>query len=151
MAGGNGATVQERRYGSKDLISKLTEERAEVLVLYCRLAGVEPYYDKPSRQTMQPMLQQMCQILVDYLAIGHFSLYERIINGNERRKHVRELANNLYPSIAKTTEVALDFNDKYDCEDHCEITSDFDTDLSRLGEALATRIEMEDQLIQAMY
>jgi regulator of sigma D len=114
------------------------------------VAGIDPYYDKPSRQHMQPLLQQLCQILVDYLAIGHFCLYERIINGNERRKEISDLAQKLYPAIAKTTDVALDFNDKYDCEDHCEISSNFDDDLSRLGEALANRIEMEDQLIEAI-
>lgn len=140
----------ERRHGTMELVNKLTEERAEMLLLFCRVAGVEPYYDKPSRSHIQPLLQQLCQVLVDYMAIGHFSLYERIINGHERRKDISDIAKALYPKIAHTTEVALDFNDKYDCEDHCDISSDFEKDLSTLGEALAIRIDAEDQLVKAI-
>jgi regulator of sigma D len=54
----------------------------------------------------------------------------------------------LYPQIASSTEVALDFNDKYDCGDHCEITPSFADDLSLLGETIASRIELEDRLIR---
>jgi len=43
-----------------------------------------------------------------------------------------------------------DFNDKYDCEDHCDIGNDFEQDLSSLGEALATRIELEDKILRVL-
>ncbi|GMR08647.1 MAG: Rsd/AlgQ family anti-sigma factor [Gammaproteobacteria bacterium] len=140
----------ERRHGTMELVNKLTEERAQMLLLFCRVAGVEPYYDKPNRSNLQPLLQQLCQVLIDYMAVGHFSLYERIINGHERRKEIGNIAEALYPRISQTTEVALDFNDKYDCEDHCDISRDFEKDLSTLGEALAIRIDAEDQLVKAI-
>ena len=44
----------------------------------------------------------------------------------------------------------LDFNDKYNCGDHCELTDSLHDDLSRLGEELAVRIELEDMLLQAL-
>jgi len=144
----NTAGFRERRAGSRDLIEKLTSERAEMLALYCRVAGLAPFDDGDTQ--VQDMLQEFCQVLVDYVAAGHFSLYERIVNGQERRKEVAELAERLYPKISRTTEMALDFNDKYDCEDHCQINRNFDQDLSELGEALATRIELEDQLMDAL-
>lgn len=141
-------STEDRRKASQDVIAKLLGERAEMLVTFCRLAGVEPY--TPSNKPVQEVLQEFCQILVDYVAAGHFALYERIIEGRERRSHVAELAAEIYPRISRTTDVALDFNDKYDCEDHCTKLDSLSSDLSRLGEDLAVRIELEDKLIEAM-
>lgn len=61
-----------------------------------------------------------------------------------------ELAEALYPRIAATTEEAVAFNDKYDCGDHCSDLAELAGDLSRLGEELAARIELEDRLLQAL-
>jgi regulator of sigma D len=143
------ARAPERRTGSQDLVKKLVAERTEMLALYCRLAGLDPYGNSKGARgkQAQELLQKFCQVLVDYIAAGHFSLYERIINGTERRQPIAVLAEKLYPRIAASTEAALDFNDKYDCGDHCEIGPAFSDDLSRLGEELAARIEIEDKLI----
>ena len=144
------ARGKERRTGSEEMVQKLLAERTQMFALYCQLAGLEPFGNgKNSRaKHAQELLQKFCQVLVDYIAAGHFSLYERIINGMERRQQIATLAEKLYPQIASATETALDFNDKYDCGDHCEITMSFSDDLSRLGEKLATRIDLEDRLIQ---
>lgn len=147
MKTSSSATSQERRSGSQDLVGKLITERTEMLATFCRLAGIEPYTpDKP----VQKLLQEFCQILVDYVAAGHFALYERIVEGKERRQEVADLAANIYTRIAKTTDTALDFNDKYDCEDHCTALESLAGDLSNLGEELAARIELEDKLLTAM-
>lgn len=139
--------TKDRRRGSQDLVAKLVAERTEMLSTFCRLAGIEPYTaDKP----VQKLLQEFCQILVDYVAAGHFALYERIVEGKERRREVAQLAAEIYPRIAKTTDAALDFNDKYDCEDHCTVLDGLSADLSHLGEELAVRIELEDRLLAAM-
>lgn len=141
-------TTQERRSRGQEMAAKLVSERTEMLVLFCRLAGIESY--APEDKPVQKLLQEFCQILVDYIAAGHFALYERIVEGTERRREIAELAAKVYPLIADTTDVALDFNDKYDCEDHCEILDGLSRDLSRLGEQLAARIEIEDQLLAGM-
>ena len=151
------ASREERRLGSQEMVQKLVTERTEMLSLYCQLAGLEPYTNgktngKNSRtKPEKEVLQKFCQVLVDYIAAGHFSLYERIVNGTERRQQIAGLAEKLYPEIANTTESALDFNDKYDCGDHCEITMAFSDDLSLLGEKLAFRIELEDKLIKQLH
>jgi regulator of sigma D len=100
--------AKERRAGSQELVQKLVAERTEMLSLYCQLAGLEPYGNaKNSRaKHSQELLQKFCQVLVDYIAAGHFSLYERVVNGTERRQQVSGLAEKLYPRIAKSTEVA---------------------------------------------
>jgi regulator of sigma D len=61
------------------------------------------------------------------------------------------LANALYPRISETTDVALDFNDKYAEAAQDNILANFDTDLSKLGEVLELRFELEDELIENFY
>jgi regulator of sigma D len=121
-----------------------------MLVLFCRVAGFEPYSDDENRESAASALQHFCQVMVDYIAAGHFSLYERIANGTERRKKIADLAAELYPRISDTTEVALDFNDKYDSANHHDMGTGLANDLSKLGEELAVRVELEDKLLSAM-
>lgn len=137
----------ERRHGTKQHVDRMVAERTEMLALYWRLAGLNPFGDTEQREPTQKLLQEFCQILVDYIAAGHFSLYERLVNGTERRRSVSDLAAQLYPRIADTTQTALDFNERYDCGEHGRIPDSIKADLSRLGEELAVRIELEDRLI----
>jgi regulator of sigma D len=141
------ATVNERRAHTREMIAKLVAERTEMLVLYCSMAGLEPF---TASKPVQVALQEFCQILIDYIASGHFVLYERIANGTERRREVAKLAEELHPRIARATEMALDFNDKYDCEDHCNVLDTLAADLSQLGEEMAVRIELEDRLLEVL-
>jgi regulator of sigma D len=143
------ATPTDRRGGSRDMVRKLITERTEMFVLYCRLAGLAPYEEKP-KNGVHELLQEFCQVLVDYIAAGHFSLYERIVSGTERRKEVSDLAAQVYPRIAETTEAALAFNDRYDTDQLFELSASFHDELSQLGEQLATRIELEDQMLKIM-
>lgn len=138
----------ERRAGSRDMVRKLMDERTEMLALYCRLAGVDTTKNGRRHAPAAELLQEFCQVMVDYLAAGHFSLYERMVNGNERRQNLAALAEQIYPRIDETTQAALDFNDKYDGKNGLELSMAFDNDLNRLGEVLASRIEMEDKLLK---
>lgn len=147
-------TPSERRNRSRDHIAKMVAERTEMFTLFCRLAGVEPYASEAraakSSKATQKLLQEFCQILVDYIAAGHFALYERIADGSERRASVLVMAEKYYARIAETAEAALAFNDKYDCGDHCEALDDLHDDLDKLGKELAERIELEDKLINSL-
>lgn len=141
-------TLQDRRSGTRQIIEHLTRERGQMLALFCQVAGLEPYESEGPVE--KELLQEFCQVLVDYIAAGHFALYERILDGKERRKDVLELAEDLYGRIADTTDFAVDFNDKYDADDYDGPFDELDEDLARLGEELATRIELEDKLIAAL-
>ncbi len=136
----------ERRSGTQDTINKLLTERQEMLVIFCELAGHQPFSLEEDGAT----LQKFCEVLVDYSAFAHFEIYERIIDGRERRNQVVQVAREVYPRIAEASEVAVDFNDKYDEADHQLDLSHLDSDLSKLGEELAVRIEMEDRIIDAL-
>jgi regulator of sigma D len=140
----------ERRKASAGISEKLVAERAEMLMLFCKAAGLEPFQKETDDNLARKHLQEFCQVLMDYIAAGHFGLYERIASGKERRQGVAKLAEELFPRIAETTDIAVAFNDKYDCGEDCDITTNLGKDLSRLGEELAVRAELEDQLLNAM-
>ncbi len=139
--------MKERRSRTSDTVKKLVAERAEMLVLFCRVAGLEPYSDE---REVRPLLTEFCQLLMDYIAAGHFALYQRIVEGSERRRQVAAAAETVYPNIAAVTELAVRFNDKYEDRQTAAALSSLSEDLSQLGEALATRIDLEDRLIRLL-
>jgi regulator of sigma D len=142
-----GGVVEERRTVTRDLIDKLLAERQEVLVLFCEVAGLEPYHRSAS---LDQQLQTFCQVLIDYTAFGHFEVFGHISNGNERRSGVLQIAEQIYPEFVKVSEAAVSFNDRYDLSDHELQLDHLAEDLSKLGEELAVRVELEDQLLATM-
>ena len=137
----------DRRQRTRQLIDKMLAQREQLMALLCEVSGVEPFAtEKPLPQ----LLEEFCQVLVDYIASGHFGLYERIAVGTERRKAVIKLAQQSYAKIVDTTQVALDFNEKYDDMKDRDDLEVLQPDLWRLGEELATRIEIEDKLIASL-
>lgn len=136
-------TGEDRRHRTREIIDNLVEQRRRMWILYERLAGVQFADQQPDPS----LLKEFVQILVDYIASAHFGLYERIESGEERRKGVLQLADELYPKIAASTSAAVAFNDRYGSQPTAEITEELSRSLSTLGENLAQRIELEDLLI----
>ena len=137
----------ERRVRTQEMVDKWMLERQQMLVLYCQLAGLEPYTpDKPIKK----LLRDFCQVLVDYIAFGHFEVYDRISRGDERRSRVLQIAEKVYPKVAEVADLAVSFNDKYEAESGDQPLDSLDQDLSELGAELANRIEMEDQVVNAL-
>ena len=137
---------QVKRRRSMTMIQRLVGSRTEMLSLYTLLASRKPFNEAADAQML---LQEFCQALIDYTANAHFQLYRYFAEKNERRQEIREVAVTVYPKVLEMTNTILDFNDKYDCGDHCSQLNDLEEDLSTLGEILADRIELEDQLITA--
>ncbi|MBL3598233.1 MAG: Rsd/AlgQ family anti-sigma factor [gamma proteobacterium endosymbiont of Lamellibrachia anaximandri] len=137
----------ERRTGTQGMIDKLLDERQEMLVLFCQVAGLEPY---SRTESLEKLLQTFCQVLVDYTAFGHFEVFGHISDGSERRSRVIKVAEEIYPGFVEATEAAVNFNDKYDLSDHELELSKLSKDLSSLGEELAIRVELEDRLVATM-
>jgi len=137
---------ENRRTRQTHTINTLLEERQQVLVSMCELAELESG-DVPS-ETVIYNLRGFNQQLVDYTALGHFEIYERIIDGKERRGNIKMVADRVYPSISETTQLFVEFNDKYEGADEADSISDLYQDLSSIGEAMADRIEFEDMLLR---
>ncbi len=137
---------ENRRTRQSHTINTLLEERQQVLVSMCELAELEAG-DVPT-ETVIHNLRGFNQQLVDYTALGHFEIYERIIDGKERRGNIKLVADRVYPSISDSTQLFVDFNDKYEGADEADSLLDLYRDLSSIGEAMAERIESEDMLLR---
>ena len=142
------ANENDRRKRVSHTITELLGERQEVLVSFCELAALEA-----SGAPLADILKQLKsfnQMLMDYTALGHFELFQRIIDGSERRESIRAIAEEIYPTVARTTNVFVEFNDKYEGADDADSIIPLEGDLSMIGEAMASRIEMEDKLLRKM-
>jgi len=139
--------MSEKREFTRDQIHKLLDERQEMLVLFCHVAGLDPYQ---SNDPVDQKIRVFCQKMIDYIAAGHFAIYDRLMNGGERRKPVLETAARVYASIEDTTDIAVAFNDKYDENDHSLDFTNLQNDLAMLGEAMSNRADYEDQLIDSL-
>ena len=135
-----------RRTRQTQTINNLLGERQQVLVSMCELAEFESA-EEPIDSVVSK-LRSFNQQLVDYTAMGHFEIYERIVSGRERRGNIKKVADRVYPQIARTTDMIVDFNDKYESIEDGEGLTSLYRDLSSIGEAMAERIESEDMLLR---
>jgi regulator of sigma D len=141
----------ERRARTRKEIKQLIEERNSVLSQYYNLARHTENADNDLNSTIE-LLEEFCQELVDYMATGHFEIYRRIEEGNERRDEITSLAKKIMPRINDTTQIAIAFNDLYDDVANIDeaAISQLPNYLAKLGEELATRIDLEDQFINTL-
>ena len=141
----------ERRARTKKEIKQLIANRNTVLSQYYSLAKQTEDSDNDLTNTRE-QLEEFCQELVDYMAIGHFEIYRRIEDGSERRDEILKLAEKIMPRINDTTQIAIAFNDIFDDTSNMkdEAFEQLPNYLSKLGEELATRIDLEDQFIETL-
>jgi len=132
-----------------DLVAKLLAARQESLVLYHRLAVLKPF---TLADPVRHQLRRFRQALVDYLALGPFEVFQALEEqpADSPYCRARDLARQLYARIAGTTQAALAFHDRYDGHPSQAELAALNEDLSRLGEHLATRIELEDRIVTAV-
>ncbi|HEY5716047.1 MAG TPA: sigma D regulator [Psychromonas sp.] len=144
--------AKEEWGGRLAVIDNWLEERQNLVVAYCELAGLPPYQKTKNSLPEQEKITKFCQILLDYASTGHFEVYEQIISqckldGENNLK----IAQELYSRITTTTDTALNFNDKYAESANEQALLDFDADLSHLGQIMEARFEREDQLLEIVH
>lgn len=126
---------------TRHLVAELQEERSQVWGLYCQIADMKPQF---SSGEIRPLLSNFLQLLIDYVSLGHFGMYEQLT----KTCHADELsyAGRIYPKFSRTTASAVSFSERYE-NGKCQIKADhLAQDLSVLGEHLAERMELEDRL-----
>lgn len=133
-----------------DLVGKLLSARQKSLVLYQKLATLKPL--APSAPMQSHLLQRFQDALMDYLALGPFQVFQALEDqpANSPYRRARQLGRQLYARIARTTQTALAFYDRYHGDLSRKDLATLSKDLSRLGEQLAVRIELEDQIVAAV-
>jgi len=145
--------AQERRRDLGETIKALREQRQNTLSTFCSMTGVtNPEQTSGELADIAPAaLQEFLNHMVDYLAMGHFTIYQRIVEGKERRGVVQEASQRVYASIGETTDVMVEFNDKYEHFDGSESDQQsLKDDLSKLGEMLTIRGDLEDEPLEAL-
>jgi regulator of sigma D len=144
----NCKSAQERWGGVSTLIDNWLQERQEMLVSLCALGEINDFNSENSAH--REKLKNFCEILVDYTSAGHFEIYDQLVKEGQELKDSNglELADNLFQTIDVTTEVILDFNDKYLETDDLKTLAN---DLSGLGESLATGLGAEDKMIEVLH
>ena len=144
--------TQQKYGGANTVIDTWLAERQELLVKYCKLAGLPPYDQDARILPDVDNVNDFCQILVDYLSAGHFEVYNDIVKQcQEHGPESAKLAETIYPQISATTSQLVDFNDKYTAINVKADLSSFDEDLSVIGQILEERLELEDELIHTLY
>ena len=144
----NCKSAQERWGGVSSLIDNWLQERQGMLVSFCELGEM---HDFDSQNTVhRERLKSFCEILVDYASAGHFEIYDQLVKEGQELKDSSglEAADNLLQTIDASTEIILDFNDKYLETDDLRTLAN---DLSRLGESLAARLSAEDTMIEVLH
>ncbi|MBU2918047.1 sigma D regulator [Psychrosphaera sp. F3M07] len=144
--------TQQKYGGSNKIIDSWLAERQELLVKYCKLAGLPPFQKEAKSLPETKLVNSFCQILIDYLSAGHFEIYNDIVKQCQQHgPDSAALADQIYPQITATTDDLVSFNDKYSALDENSNLDGFDTDLSVIGQILEARLELEDQLIHTLY
>ncbi len=139
--------VKDRRVNSRRIVESLVESRTKTLAQY---KEVMTYYPFEIDETLKEVLEDFCESMVDYTARAHFYLYNYLEENKERRTTVLKIADSVYPKLVDNTQLLLDFHDRYssdvtelDCEklENC---------LNGVGELMAVRINLEDEVINAL-
>ncbi|MGH8597012.1 MAG: Rsd/AlgQ family anti-sigma factor [Gammaproteobacteria bacterium] len=140
-------SLPDPRAITRKLIDDMLKQRQQMLVLLWELTKSDL---RDIDDTGKEMLDEFSTILVDYIAAGHFGLYQRLSAGNERRSRVVDTAKEIYPRIAETTETAVAFTERFENADEKLLNAQLASALSLLAEQVTLRIELEDRLITAM-
>ena len=142
--------TQDQWGGSSDVIDHWLETRQSLIVEYCKLAALQPCSKSNVIELPSPdELQHFCQHLVDYISEGHFKIYDMVMDKWKATGFVAtDEINQTYAKIVLTTEPLFYFTDKYSDVSAEDELSDFDQDMSLIGEIIETRFAVEDHLIQ---
>lgn len=140
--------AKERWGGVSELIDRWLQERQDLLGRFVGLPQLELGND------VVEALRGFSEILVDYASSWHFGVYEHLLaEADQFNDGGAQLAKELAPKIQLTTDAILDFNDHYENIEMMRIQDVYQLGerLSKLGEVLAERFELEDQLIEHMH
>lgn len=141
-------SLTQRVGGSNELVDQWLQARKQLLVAYCSLVGIKPNKEKHTPLN-EKALENFCHSLVDYLSAGHFHIYDKIIKQVEGSASPKmALTTKFYPKLQANTETVMAFHDRYTEADIDDVCVELNQALSDIGEALASRFALEDQLIQ---
>ena len=139
--------VKERRVQSRTIVESLINSRTDTLAQYKDVMSYQPF---EMNDTLQEVLEDFCESVVDYSAKAHFNLYNYLEENKERRQSVLKIADSVYPKLVDNTQKILDFHDMYNSDIAAMQCEKLENCLNNVGELLADRINLEDDVIGAL-
>lgn len=133
------------------LLGKWLQERQELIVLFCAVDGLREY--TPKETPVSVKLNAFCQVLIDYMSAWHFEISDKLIEeATQFNDDINSVIVNTLEQIQQSTSIAVDFNDNYtDRVLTLDERDQLSADLSRLGEHMVERFDLEDQIIELMH
>lgn len=141
-------SAKERWGGVSGIIDGWLEERQMLISLFVHLP------EHHINEELNSKIQSFCEVLMDYLSSGHFEVYEQLLReGSDFADGSLEEGQELLPKIQVSTDIALDFNDDFSnlLDPTVQQIREFSEHLSKLGEALEERFELEDKMIAVLH
>lgn len=130
-----------------ELLTRWLKERRALLGKYTEIVVM---LDADQGDTLGKRQKALCELLVDYISAGHFEVFHQLVEEAESfGDGSGQLARQLIPDIADTTEVILAYEEKYGGGANFPLT--LARDLSALGEVLESRFVLEDRLIAGLH
>jgi len=139
--------VKEHQVQSRSIIDSLVNSRSNMLSQYKELMSYTPF---EMDDTLEEVLEDFCESLVDYTAKAHFNLYSYLDEQKECRQSVLAIADNVYPQLLENTQKILDFHDSYNNDSAAMQSQYLQACLNSIGELLAERITLEDSVMDAL-
>ncbi|RLM27464.1 anti-RNA polymerase sigma 70 factor [Brenneria alni] len=138
--------------GNNALIDQWLQARKQLLIAYYHLVGIKPNKETHSLLD-EEALNGFCQKLVDYLSIGHFHVYERVLRESALLSEQKQaFFSQLDQALKNNTQQIMAAYDGYLAatidHDNC---IEFQQALSSVGENLAERFSLEDQVIRLIF
>lgn len=131
-------------------INELVAERQQLLISFCRLAGLDTGAEVPVSSDRPGELKALCQVLMDYYALWQFEIHDRILASETQYPGAMDELKRATSQLDESRTIAVAFNDKYDPEGHALHMDKLEHDLSLLGEEIAQQIGLENRIIHAM-
>ncbi len=138
-------TAQERWGGVHELIDRWLEERRQLLVSYYRLTKALADQGKTSTEALEGFREW----LTDYLSAGHFEIYEQLMKEAQAfgDQPALVLLDQALPKLHTLTHQLMDL----DSQLNPAALQRLESNLSQIGELLAERFDIEDQLIEKLH
>jgi len=118
--------------------------RQLLLRAYCQLSRC---MSTPTAKPSQKHVEAFCQLLIDYASFGHFCIYERLLDMLNSVGAVDNHIEELLLELKDTTNALLYFNDLHETDSHLVDEARFTRLLSKVGEVIAERLDLEDNLV----
>lgn len=152
----NCSTKTRKGWGLVDeMVKRWIQQRIELTQSYESI--IAPPAQEGLGERIAERTSFFCQSLVDYVSAGHFEIYNELLHeAKEFGEDSVSQHSEIFSAIAHSTDLALDFNDKYESRlkrvpvnrsASIEFIRELPDDLTTLGKLLNHRFELEDKLI----